>query len=80
MNRECIKSQNRPYLLWIFLVLAVTHGFAYKQIAAETVRRFANANLEKLSLRAADVQNLAINHEYVDVSTGIKHIYAIQKN
>ena len=25
------------------------------------------------------MQNLAINHEYVDVSTGIEHIYATQK-
>ena len=79
MNSEPTKSHNRPYLLWIFLFLAVTQGFAQKQPAVETVRRFANANLEKLSLRAGDVQNLAVTHDYIDASTGIEHIYATQK-
>ena len=79
MNRECIKSHDRPYLLWIFLVLAVTHGLAHQQTAAETVRQFANANLEKLSLRVGNVQNLIVRLDYVDASTGIEHIYATQK-
>ena len=79
MNCKSTKTPKCPYFLWIFLFLAVTHGFAQKQHAVETVRRFANSNLEKLSLRAGDVQNLTVTHDYVDASTGIEHIYATQK-
>ncbi len=74
MQKKCLH-----FIAFILLSLVVQTTFAQQSQALTQIKNYAISHQKQLSISPKDVEGLFVTRDYKDASTGIQHIYSVQK-
>src|SRR5687768_2516429 len=71
---------NTKKLLCSLLLFFSLHvSYSQSSSASGKLKSYVTTNQQKLGVTEVEANNLVVTHEYIDPTTGIQHIYAVQK-